>query len=156
MYAAVLEDEVRLWWDKRNDFKKGYKYKVTVNDKNVIYTERDYFNFKHLQGGTTYKFTLQLVDENKNIVGETNEKSFTTRTAKQPIDITKPPYNAIGNGETDYTETIQKALDACDGAHYVYIPMGVYVCGALKFSGTKNLILDIGAVLCSKEEVKKL
>lgn len=156
MYASVLEDEVRLWWDKRNDFKKGYRYKVTVNDKNIIYTERDYYNFKHLQGSTEYKFTLQVVDENKNVVGETNERTFTTRTAKSAIDVTKPPYNAIGDGQTDNSAIIQKAIDDCDEAHYVYIPMGVYVCGALNFSGTKNVMLDTGAVLCSKEEAKKL
>jgi len=41
------------------------------------------------------------------------------------IDITQPPYNAVGDGETDVTAAFQKALD--DKVRLIYVPDGTYV-----------------------------
>jgi hypothetical protein len=44
------------------------------------------------------------------------------------IDITKPPYNAKGDGRTDDSDTIQKALTDTMGAHKIlYFPNGTYL-----------------------------
>jgi len=56
------------------------------------------------------------------------------------VDVTKPPYNAKGDGATDDTAAIQKVLDdyPAKGA-ILYLPNGVYlVCDTLRWGGTPD------------------
>ena len=155
MYAVCYEDEIRLWWDPRRDFKPGYRFKVTVNGVSVVYTPNIYYDFKNLDAGKDFDFEVQLLDELGNPVGHSDSKVFSTLRYREKIDVTKAPYFAKGDGETDNTEILQKALDDCDEDHYLYFPLGIYICSALKFSSGK-IRLDSGAVLCSKKGVNKL
>ncbi len=44
------------------------------------------------------------------------------------VDITQPPFNAVGDGRTDCTEAIQKAVDQYRGRNRtLYFPNGVYL-----------------------------
>ena len=156
LYVHTQIDELRVWWDPRNDKKPGYKYKVTLNDKSVCFTERLYYNFKNLHAGEKYKFTLNVINEKNEIVGETEYAEFSTFPAKTPIDVTKPPYNAVGDGVTDNTECIRKAFGDCDADKYLYFPMGVYICESVSFSGCVRIVFDTGAIMCNKEEANNL
>jgi hypothetical protein len=56
------------------------------------------------------------------------------------IDVTKAPYNAKGDGKTDDTAAIQKALDDWpDKGAIIYLPNGAYlICDTLKWGGKPN------------------
>lgn len=155
MYAVCYEDEIRLWWDPRRDFKPGYKFKITVNGTAVVYTPRIYYDFKNLESGKEFEYNVVLLDEKGNEVGSSDTQTFSTLKYREKIDVTKVPYFVKGDGKTDCTKVLQKALDECDEDHYLYFPLGIYVCGALKFSSGK-IRLDSGAMLCGKDEVASL
>ncbi len=57
------------------------------------------------------------------------------------IDVTKPPYNAKGDGKTDDTQAIQKALDDYPGRlAIIYLPNGVYlVSDTLRWGGKEDV-----------------
>ncbi len=156
IYACCYDNEIRLWWDERVDIKPGMKYCVLVNDTSVIYTDKVYYNFKNLQAEKKYKFEVMLVDENKNKVGESEIFYASTKCSKELVDISKPPYNAIGDGKTDNTLAIKKALADCSDNKIIYFPFGVYLCEDFSFSGSACFKFDAGATLCTKSGCKSL
>ncbi|MBQ7237129.1 MAG: hypothetical protein IJX03_08290 [Clostridia bacterium] len=152
IYAARYENELRVWWDERNDKTQGMKYRIYVDGRTCVYTERVYYNFKNLESGREYEFEIQLVDKYKNVVGKSEKQKFSTLNTRRVVDITKPPYNAVGDGISDNTEIFKKALSELSKNEKLYIPMGVYICDNISFTGDVSVHFDVGAILCSKEK----
>ncbi len=156
VYAVQYYDEIRLWWDPRNDKKEGMHYRVYVDGKACVYTDYVYYNFKNMAAGKEYEFEVQLVDERKNLVGKTEFYRVSTFPARETVDITKPPYNAVGDAVTDNTEVIRRALADCKEGKILYFPMGVYLCEKVSFTGDLHVRFDAGAVLCTPQRGKTL
>lgn len=151
VYAVCYDNEIRLWWDKREEKTQDMKYRICVNNKFCVYTDKVYYNFKNLKEGTAFGFEVQLIDKKKNVIGTSQSIIANTLVKKEIIDITKSPYNAIGDGFTDDTGIIKKALSELDYDKKLYLPMGVYLCDKLSFTGNLNLRLDAGAIICTKK-----
>ena len=148
IYAAIYEDELRLWWDKRKGFQEGCIYKVTIDGTRCAFTKNVYYDFKNLEAGREYLYTVELLDKEGNPIGKSESRAVKTLPYKARKDVTQPPYNAVGDGVTDNTEIIQRAFDECTAEEYVYFPLGVYVCGAVNFAGDIKIRFDSGAKLC--------
>ncbi len=58
-------------------------------------------------------------------------------------------YGAVGDNATDNTKAIQGAIDAAvnAGGGEVVVPVGVYLCGPLRFASNLNLHIDSAAIL---------
>ena len=156
VYCTAGETVLSVWWDPRSEYKKGYTYKITIDGKNVVYTTHVYYDFKALEEGTSHDFIIQLVDENKNVVGKTETATYKTLPYKEKVDLTKPPYCLVGDGETDITEKLQKAIDECRADQYLFLPFGIYIANKIVMSGDKKIVLGGGAVICTKERAKTL
>ncbi len=148
---ACYDTEIRIWWDKREDKTENMRYRVVVDGGAYVLTDKNYYDFPNLERGREYEFEIQLVDEEKNIVGRRERITLSTRAKRDIIDVTLPPYNAVGDGETDNTEALQRALSESGEGKILYFPFGVYLCGKIDFSGDITVRFDAGAVLCNKE-----
>ena len=68
------------------------------------------------------------------------------------FDITK--YGAVEGGQTDCTDAIRKAIDACNaaGGGRVIVPEGTYLTGAIRLKSNVNLHVVKGATLLFKTD----
>lgn len=87
--------------------------------------------------------------ESVQIEKEIKQQTITVHTFNRSvvIDITKTPYNAVGNGKTLNTKAIQSAIDDCPKDGCVMIPSGTFMTGALRLHSDMNCIYAKGAVL---------
>ncbi|MBQ2803095.1 MAG: glycoside hydrolase family 28 protein [Lachnospiraceae bacterium] len=83
--------------------------------------------------------------ENRRL--ESDLLKLRTKAAKKRLDVTKAPYNAVGDGKTMNTRRLQQALDDCREDEEVYLPRGSYLTGALRLHSNTELYLEEGAVL---------
>ncbi len=150
------DNEIRIWWDKREDKREDMHYRVVVDGSAYILTDKVYYDFQNLEQGREYEFEIQLIDKEKNIIGRREKIKLSTLMKRDIIDVTKPPYNAVGDGETDNTEALQRALDDCEYGKTLYFPFGVYLCDNVRFSGNVNVRFDAGAVLCTRNKEQEL
>lgn len=76
------------------------------------------------------------------VVLRADEQTYPSHT--NVVDVTQPPYSAKGDGETDDTEALQRALNENVGQHRVlYFPKGTYLVSATlkwpkKYGGHDN------------------
>ena len=149
-YSSCAQTVLHLWWTSHKLYKEGYCYKITLNDKSVVYTKKTLFDFFNLQPDTEYKVTIQLCDENKLPVADAETEVYKTLKAVDNfIDITKAPYFAVGDGIFDNTEIILKAISDCKENDILLFPMGTYLVKGLvlnsdvkfRFENDANLVV---------------
>ena len=137
---VVFDNQIKVWWDYIK-LQKDKVYSVFLDGKKLDEIKETNFSFKNLKPNTSYKIAIQIGDE---IVGKDIVK---TNKRKKRINVTKAPYNAVGDGKTLNTASIQKAIDDCKEGECVFIPKGVYLSGALFLHSDMELLLDKKAVL---------
>lgn len=145
MKTICYENEIVAFWQP---ICGSENYLVLLDGKQVCEAKQTFCRIKNLTPNTEYKIEIIINESERKLLAEC---VCFTEQQKEVIDITKAPYNAIGDGVTINTKAIQKALDDCDGAKKVVIPEGVYLCGGLKLKSDVELYLEDGAVLQGSE-----
>ncbi len=144
--SVIFDNEIKIWWEYVG-LKNDAKFRIKLNSKKVFYTRDYHFNLLDLTQDTVYKVEVDCVDNGDNSLFEIGHSDFRTKKSKIRIDVTKPPYNAVGDGTTDNTVSLQKALNDCTEKTCVYIPDGIYLSGALDIHSDTELVLSDGAVI---------
>ncbi len=141
----VLDNKIIVWWkDKIDD-----KFSCYLNGELACQTEKTFVEFNTLTPDTQYNI---LVKTEQGVV--VVEESLTTAKTKKKLDVTKPPYNAVGDGVTLNTVAIQKALDDCDENSCVYVPNGTFLTGALDVHDNTELYIEKDGVIKGSERTK--
>lgn len=152
VYAKEDEKAVYLWWDKRAELGENCVYRVTLDDKACVYCADRLYDFYNLDMSVKHTFKIDVINEKGEILGKTeyfeNRQIFPKRS---PLDVTQPPYNAVGDGKTDCSYAIKKAFNDCNQDKYVYFPLGVYLCDNVNFDGSVKVVFDAGASLVCKK-----
>ena len=149
--SICFSRKVVLYWDLPEKFEKGNKYIIFLDGKIVGETEKCHLEVGKLTPDTEYNFSVEMVGNNSCVVGEIK---CITELEKEKIDITKPPYNAVGDGITLNTEKIQAAINDCGKNQYVYIPSGDFMTGSLFLHSDMELYIEKDGILHGTSEVK--
>ena len=137
---VIFDNQIKVWWEYIK-LEKNKEYAVFLNGEKQAEITATNFSFKNLTPNTSYEIEIRVDDE---VLGKDVIK---TSKQKRKIDVTKSPYNAVGDGKTLDTEHIQKAIDDCAEDECVFIPKGVYLTGALFLHSDMELVLDDNAIL---------
>ena len=149
--AIVFNDEITVFWDRQENYQVGDKYKVTINETKIEEVKKTHYELYNLTSETDYKVKVELYssdDKFKSLVGE---EVYKTKKEKNRIDVTKPPYSAVGDGKTLNTKSLQKAFDNCGENDYIYIPKGEYLTGGLRLHSDSELYVEEGATIKGSE-----
>ena len=151
MNKVVFENEITLYWDKNWAALQKPNYSIFLNEKLICQTQKTHFSINSLSPETTYHIIIkEFIGENECVIFDEN---ITTSKKKKDIDITKPPFCAVGDGKTVNTETIQKVLDSCRENERVYIPCGTFMTGALNIHSNTEIYIEKGGVLKGTAEL---
>ena len=149
----VFDDQIIFYWDKEWELSNDIEYLLKKDGSDFFKTKRTHIEVENLCPGTTYSFELYRISPD----GETQllySESITTPPTKVRVDITKPPYNAVGDGVTLNTLAIQKAIDDVKPGQALYIPKGTFMTGALDLHSDMEVYVEEGATLQGTAEVK--
>lgn len=147
-----FDDQLTFWWD-RIEKSTDERFVITCGEFSLT-AITTHATFKNLQADTEYFVQVGIV----NIKSGAKKilDSFTVKTlpSKKIIDVTKPPYNAKGDGKTVNTAALQKAIDDCDQFSKVYVPKGVFMTGALNLHSNMELFIDVGGEIKGVDSVE--
>lgn len=135
------DNSITLYWDLPENYEKKGKFTVICNGEELAQTEKTHIIVKGLKEDCEYSFSVEGIGE---ILCKTEK-------IKYRIDITKPPYCAVGDGKTLNTEKIQRAIDDCKKGQCVYVPEGVFLTGSLRLHSDMELYIEKDATIKGTE-----
>ncbi len=145
--TIIFDDEIALWWEYT--LTEGEKtFDCFLNGECYGKVASTDVSFMALQADTEY--AIKIIGEKTTVF----DGVIRTRKSKNKIDVSLPPYNAVGDGETLNTRALQKALDDCTKNDCVYIPQGIFLTGALRMHDDTELYLAKDAVLQGTENAE--
>ncbi|MBR2341058.1 MAG: glycoside hydrolase family 28 protein [Clostridia bacterium] len=154
MNTVIFQDEITLYWEKQWELPDGIEYQAKLDGKIVEKTVKTHFSFLDLQPNTEYLISIERLNENGDVAEVLYQATLRTLKAKRRIDVTKSPYNAVGDGKTLNTAAIQNALDDCTENDCVYLPQGMFLTGALNMHSDSELYLEQGAMLKGSDKAE--
>ena len=113
-------------------------YKVYLNDELIIEDNKNVFTIFSLEPNTTYEIKIVL----DNI-----EEKMLVTTLKTAKIINVKECGAIGDGISDDTSAIQRAIDSCEKDQMIVIPQGIYYIKPLFLKSNITINLKKNAVL---------
>ncbi len=149
-WTAVLTDEICVYWDLPENADQADRYVITCNGEQVGETAKTHFTVQGLQADAAYEIGVKQIKDGE--VCDSATEQIRTATKKRRIDVTKAPYDAVGDGKTMNRKALQEALDACGAEDELYFPAGVYLTGGLFVHSNTQIFLEEGAVLQGSED----
>ena len=149
----VTEQSITLFWDKPEGIPKEAVYRVLIDGKTAKETRKTHCTIESLKANQDYSVLVEV--ECEGIIASRKECGIIhTTLIKKRKDVTKMPYNAVGDGVTMNTEKLQQAINDCGSDEVLYIPAGIFLTGALKLHSDMEIYLEEGAVIQGTDRVE--
>jgi polygalacturonase len=148
--AAQTADSIAVLWDKPAGVSvEGYDvylgHTLMATTKNTDYT------LQGLAAAQEYEVSVRArVEAGKPL--QSNPVRIATKSQPTIFDVTT--YGAAGDGKTLNTRAIQAAIDACSPGGIVWVPAGVFLCGAIFLKSEMTLHLAKDAMLLGSLDTK--
>lgn len=142
---TVTDSSVSLLWNRKSliDTENFDYYVIYVNGEKKAKTVGLSYTVKGLEAETNYEFVVAAIDKCGNEIVRSKVSAVTRSAPVVSIDITKTPYNAVGDGILIETDIIQQAIDDCPAGGQVVLPEGyVFVSGALFLKSNMTFKVD--------------
>ena len=94
MNKLVFDYSIILYWDKEWELPDGIEYFIELGGKLVGQTIKTHYTLDNLESNREYQIAVYRMDENGNKTFLFNQE-ICTLNAKNKLDVSKPPYNAI-------------------------------------------------------------
>ncbi len=148
--TLIFDNMIRVFWEPTDTIPVGAVYTVFCDGVRLGETEKTHFLIKGLCPSTEYR--LKVCADIGDTCLTVGECTAATTACKRRIDVTKPPYSAVGDGKTVNTAALQKALDDCGEGEAVYLPRGTFLSGSLRMHSGTELYVEEGATLQGTQE----
>lgn len=148
LHALPTAHSITLWWDKPDHAAARQEYVICIDGCEAARVEKTHFAAENLAPDAEHAFTMTCV-----MGEETLTLRACARALPRRIDVTQPPYRALGDGQMLNTAALQQAFDDCGAEDCVYFPAGVYMTGALRGHSDMEIYLEEGAVLQGTAEI---
>ena len=151
MVKSILTfKDVILYWHIKDQKKTNEKYYIFADGVKVGETDKTHFTMRDVKAKTV---NIEIFnDQNKTELFY--KEQFTLPEKPRFIDVTKAPYNAVGDGKTVNTKALQAAIDDCGTNECVYIPEGVFVTGALNLHSNMQLYVEKEAEIRGSKNIE--
>ena len=111
LHILVTDSDITIWWDKEGV--NVSEYEVSI-DGNTSKTAKTHYTWEDLEPDTEYHVEVKALLADSNIVDTANEENkaktsiakVRTLKTKRRIDVTKAPYNAIGDDVPFIVESV--------------------------------------------------
>ncbi|KFI51207.1 glycosyl hydrolase family 28 protein [Bifidobacterium biavatii] len=143
---TVTEDTLTVFWEPPTDADPPTEYAVTLDGERLAVVEHTHCMFDDLTPDSAHHVRVDATDANGHVIAgfDLDTRTWPQRTI---IDVTRPPYNAAGDGTTMDTHAIQRAIDDCGPNQAVLLPSGTFLTGALFLHDDMELRVAPGATL---------
>lgn len=150
IYTAATDSTVTLYWRRPWNFGTKDLFEIYCLTNEMSWQiSKTHLTVQGLEAGTWYMFEVRWI-RGEECMRKTPVRVCTGRK-KSRLDVTEVPYLAKGDGKTDNTEAIQRAVNDCGPEEEVYIPQGIFLTGALELHGNMAVYLEEGAVLLGSD-----
>ncbi len=133
--------DIIIYWHISDQKEKNEKYYVYADGEQIATTDKTHFTLRNISEKSV-NIEIFTDDKKENLF---YADTFVLPEKPRFIDITKAPYNAVGDGVTLNTKAIQAAIGDCGEGECVYFPAGTYLTGALNLHSNMQLYVSEGA-----------
>ncbi len=129
--------------DNRSPFLSPAPYRVTLDGKEVLQGTENVFSLFDLAPDGDYEIAVQM---------DGGESRLTIHTPKETCAVSVRAFGAVGDGVTDDTAALQRAIQVLPEGGRLVVPEGTYLTGPLLLKSHMTLELKRGATLLGKAD----